>query len=122
MALLYPAFRKTTVVAGWMRSADQLSFALDTALQQLTQPAKEQALSRVSQIEQDTAEYFAAAKKSPNVSRVGDITLNPREGLALRASAIETQRDQLANLVNHYVHPDGARLADGGGMNGTWTT
>ena len=119
-ALLYPAFRHTTAVAGWMRSADQLSFTLDTILQQLTPDAKADALVQADRIAQDSADYFGAAKKAPHVTKVGDISLDARQGLELRAQAVESQRDQLANAINYVVNPSGSRL-DSGGMNGTWS-
>lgn len=122
-ALLFPPYRKQVVGIGFMFGVDQLGYALDAKLQQLSESAKADVLALADRILTAVREKHDAVTGcgTPDVTRVGEIQKNAQFGQQVRAREIDDMRAELALLTDHYVNPRAAGSSVGGGINGTWT-
>ena len=121
-ALLWPSSRQSVLVMG-MFPAGALPFQLGGRLSALAETEKASALSLARQIEAAERELYAMASgcsQKLSVTRVGDIELDVRAGLAQRRQIIAEMRGRLALAVNFIVNPN-AQNAPAGGISGTWS-
>lgn len=127
-ALLYPGSRVAAVVSGYS-GAVPVAWQLDGRLQQLSEGAKQDALTLARQIQAGEDALFAGAFGGTGgcagagrgaVLQVGDIKLDPRLGRTERESLLSRARERLAALVDFCINPNRTGLGAGGGVNGTW--
>lgn len=126
-ALLYPASRVAVVVSGYS-GAVPIAWQLDGRLQQLSEAAKQDALTLARQIkagEQALADSIlggagGCAGGRGAVLQVGDIRLDPQLGLSQREKMLHRLRERLAAMVDFCINPT-AQLDASGGINGRWS-
>jgi hypothetical protein len=129
-ALLYPSSRRTVVVHGdFASSSSPIAYQLLGHIVELSEAAKAQALALADQINAAETRLLGQALGDCGsggsdlaVTRVSDITLDPRQGIALTQRLIARARARLSALVDFPVNV-ASDLADGGGgggINGNW--
>lgn len=121
-ALRFPLNRRTARLIGFAAATAQLGYALDAKLQQQDEIGKAYALEMADRIIAAVRAKQEAVGDcgTADVTKVGDITKDPRLGQQLREDAIDEMRADLALAIDHYVNPRATGMAGGGGgINGT---
>jgi len=114
-ALLYPASRTAVVIQGYSGSSQPIAWQLDGRLQQVTPPAKTEALALADRILTQEQAYEDAIGIPPDVRGVGDIKLEAKYGLQTREIVMRRMRARLALLIDFKVNEVGDDMLGGGG-------